>query len=90
LDWVVIGCFNLFRFLVATVVDQWFVANRGEDLVVAKDNENACFSLKCMSNAKLLEAPITVLCFQAHDVMMRRRQAFIPQMAATVQQRRQT
>jgi hypothetical protein len=28
-------------------------------LVVAKDNDTACFALKCMSNAKLLEAPIT-------------------------------
>jgi hypothetical protein len=29
LDWVVIGCFSLFWFRVTTVVDWWFVANRG-------------------------------------------------------------
>jgi hypothetical protein len=30
------------------------------DLLVAKDNETASSALKCMSNAELLEAPITM------------------------------
>jgi hypothetical protein len=72
-DWVILAFVNPVGLQDTAVQDFWFVAKRGggkgfgsevtqlvSDLIVARDDKTACFALKCMANAKVLKAAITV------------------------------